>query len=418
MKILSSKRIRGEIDVPADKSITHRMIFFAAMANGKCEIENPLMADDTLKTIDLVKSVGAEVEYDNGKLSIEMKKIVEPSLPIFCGNSGTTARIGLGFLSRLPFFSVLYGDNSLSLRPMDRVVEPLSLLGGIFDGKNKASNLPISVRGGSIKHTIYISKVPSAQVKSAFIMAAMAGDDISVYKEPIQSRDHTERFLNAFEITEKDENGIRIRPSKVPAFKSRVVGDFSSAAFFITLGICHRDAVLKVKNVGLNETRVGFLKVLRRMGADIEIQNSTNDIEPSGDIKVKSSNLKGTEILPEEVPSVIDEIPLIGLAATFAQGKTVVRGAYELRKKESDRIKAIVSVLSKMGANIQEFEDGFAIEGKCELKGARIDPFNDHRIAMMASIAGVCANGIDLVNSKIVSISYPLFFEDLKKVML
>ncbi|BBJ28078.1 3-phosphoshikimate 1-carboxyvinyltransferase [Athalassotoga saccharophila] len=415
MKIQPAKSIRGEIKVPPDKSITHRMIFFAAMAKDRCEIENPLMADDTLRTLDLVKNVGSDVEYNKGKLSIRMEKISEPISPIFCGNSGTTARLGLGFLSRLPLFSVIYGDESLSSRPMDRVVEPLSLLGSIFDGRNEASNLPISVRGGIVKHANYRSKVASAQVKSAFIIAATAGDGVSTYTEPITSRDHTERFLNAFGITIKKGNLIEIKPSIIPSFKSRVVGDFSSAAFFVTLGVCHRNAILDIKDVGLNETRTGFLNVLKRMGAKIEIRNVKNDFEPYGDLHVESSNLEGTEVLDEEIPSVIDEIPLIALLGVFAKGRTVVRGASELRKKESDRIKAIVSVLSKMGVHIEEFEDGFEVEGS-KLEGAKIDPYGDHRIAMMAAIAGLCGNGVELTDPKVVSISYPSFFEDLEKV--
>ncbi|MGC8818166.1 MAG: 3-phosphoshikimate 1-carboxyvinyltransferase [Mesoaciditoga sp.] len=415
MRIQPAKSIRGEIRVPPDKSITHRMIFFAAMAKDRCEIENPLISDDTLRTLDLVKSVGANVGYDEGKLSIRMERISEPSSPIFCGNSGTTARLGLGFLSRLPLFSVLYGDASLSSRPMDRVIEPLSLLGPIFDGRNKASNLPVSVRGGKIKHANYRSKIASAQVKSAFIIAATAGDGISTYAEPVKSRDHTERFLNVFGIVSKKDGIIEIKPSVIPSFKARVVGDFSSAAFFITLGVCHRNAILEIKDVGLNETRTGFLDVLKRMGASIETRNIKNDFEPYGDLHVESSNLEGTEVSAEEIPSVIDEIPLIALLGAFAKGKTVVRGASELRKKESDRIKAIVSVLSEMGARVQEFEDGFSVEG-CNLENAKIDPYGDHRIAMMAVIAGVCGNGVEITDPKVVSISYPSFFEDLKKV--
>ncbi len=415
MRIQPSKSIRGEIRVPPDKSITHRMIFFAAMAKERCEIENPLMADDTLRTIDLVKSVGVNVEYRENKLSIWTDRVSEPLSPIFCGNSGTTARLGLGFLSRLPLFSVIYGDASLSLRPMDRVVDPLSLLGAIFDGRNKAYNLPISVRGGIIKHANYKSKIASAQVKSAFIIAAIAGDGTSTYTEPITSRDHTERFLSAFGMTKKIGNLIEIRPSEIPSFRTKVVGDFSSAAFFITLGVCHRNAILDVKDVGLNETRTGFLNVLKRMGARVEIKNIKKDFEPYGDLHVESSDLEGTEVFAEEIPSVIDEIPLIALLGAFAKGKTVVRGASELRKKESDRIRSVVSVLSKMGVNVKEFDDGFEVES-CDLKGAKIDPYGDHRIAMMASIAGICGDGVELTDSKVVSISYPSFFEDLERV--
>ncbi len=418
MIIPSAQRIRGEITVPPDKSITHRMIFFASMADGKCEIENPLIADDTSRTMELVKSVGAVVSLNGSVLDVEMKKVHEPSSPIFCGNSGTTTRIGLGFLSRLPVFSVLYGDESLSRRPMERVIEPLSELGGIFDGRNHASNLPISVRGGKVGHADYTSKVSSAQVKTAFVVSALSGDDISTYREPFESRDHTEQFLKAFGAIEKTGNTIKIRPSRIPAFKSIVVGDFSSAAFFIALGLCHPNARLKIKKVGLNNTRTGFLEVLKRMGAHIEISNVVQEFEPYGDLIVESSELKGIEISPKEIPLLIDEVPLVGLVGAFAKGKTIVRGASELRTKESDRISAVVSMLSGMGAHVEEYPDGFEVEGEQKLQMSTVDPLGDHRIAMMAAIAGVCANGVEIKNSEIVSISYPSFFEDLKRVVL
>jgi 3-phosphoshikimate 1-carboxyvinyltransferase len=417
MKIENAKMVRGEITVPPDKSITHRMIFFASISSGKCEIENPLIADDTMKTIDLVKSTGVNVSFEGNRLNVEMKNVREPFSPIFCGNSGTTTRIGLGFLSRLPIFSVLYGDESLSKRPMDRVTEPLSKLGAIFDGRNYASNLPISVRGGKIGHADYISKVSSAQVKTAFIVAALNGDGISTYREPFESRDHTENFLKPLNAIEKTGNTIKIKPSKIPPFKSTVVGDFSSAAFFVTLGVCHPNARIKIKGVGLNKTRTGFLSVLKNMGAQIDISNVIQDFEPYGDLTVESSALEGIEISPEEIPMLIDEIPLIGLAGAFAKGETIVRGASELRTKESDRINAVVSMLSSMGVNIEEYPDGFKIEGGQKLKPCTIDPSGDHRIAMMAAIAGVCANGVEIKNSEIVSISYPSFFEDLKRVI-
>ncbi len=417
MRISSARMVRGEITVPPDKSITHRMIFFASMANGKCEIENPLMADDTMKTIDLVKSVGATVSFEENRITVEMKSVREPSSPIFCGNSGTTTRIGLGFLSRLPIFAVLYGDDSLSRRPMDRVIEPLSKLGGIFDGRNHVSNLPISVRGGKIGHANYTSKVSSAQVKTAFVVAALDGDDLSTYSEPFESRDHTENFLKSFGAIEKTGNTIKIKPSRIPSFKSTVVGDFSSAAFFIALGVCHPNARLKIKGVGLNKTRTGFLSVLKRMGAKIEVLNVKQDFEPYGDLVVESSELTGVEISSEEIPLLIDEVPLVGLVGAFAKGRTVVRGAAELRTKESDRISAVVSMLSAMGARVEEYPDGFAVEGGNKLGPCTIDPRGDHRIAMMAAIGGACASGVEIKNPEIVSISYPSFFEDLKGVI-
>jgi 3-phosphoshikimate 1-carboxyvinyltransferase len=417
MKVASSSMIRGEVIPPPDKSITHRAFLFGAISNGKCIVHNPLNSADTLSTLRLVKSVGASVEKMEKSLAIVPPiKLHEPSLPIDCGNSGTTARIGMGLLARENIFSVLYGDKSLSKRPMKRVTTPLNTLGATFDGRNDASNLPISIRGGNLHASHYVSELSSGQVKSAFIFAALAADGNSSYVEKVQSRDHTERFLAKFGLVKKNKEKITIYPDVVPSFDFEVVGDFSSAAFFLVLAVIHSNARLLVKRVGLNPTRTGLISILQRMGARIDVKMQ-DGVEPFGDVIVESSNLKGIEVHAEEIPSMIDEVPLIALLGAFAQGETVVHGAQELRKKESDRIKATVNILKVMGADIEELSDGFRVNGGKELHGAKITAFGDHRMAMLASIAGVCAKGVEIEDADCVSISYPSFFSDLKEVM-
>ncbi len=394
------------------------MIMFASISEGECVIENPLVSDDTSRTIGLVKSLGARIEDEKGVLKVvSSKNFKEPSEPIFCGNSGTTVRLGMGLIAREDVFAILYGDGSLSARPMSRIVEPLSRLGAEFFGKENASKLPIAMRGGSLNPTTYESRIPSAQVKSAFILAALSADGTSTYKEPGQSRDHTERFLEAFGAVESKNGTLTIKPSTIKPFKTRVTGDFSSAAFFLTLGACHPDARIEMEGVGLNSTRTGFLKVLERMGAKAEITDLVDDIEPHGRITVESSDLEGIEITGEDVATMVDEVPLIAVLGAFAKGRTTIRGASELRKKESDRIKGTVLILSKMGAAIEELEDGFSIEGGAVLHPAGIDSFADHRMAMLAAIAGVCAKGVTVSGAESVSISYPGFFKDLEGVM-
>lgn len=416
LKIEAAKKIKGTVVPPPDKSITHRAVFFASIATGTCRIYNPLISDDTKRTIDVIRSLGAVIDEISGRIIVQPFKFSEPSVPLFCGNSGTTARISLGLISRSPIFAVLYGDDSLSKRPMDRIVKPLKTLGAKLNGRNGSSTLPISVIGGNLRSAKYTSEVASAQVKTSFIIAALAGDDISMYTEPLKSRDHTERFLEQFKAVEVKGNSVVVTPSTIPAFDINVVGDFSSASFFLTLGVCHPNARIRIENVGLNPTRTRFLEVLKRMGANVEIVNFHQDVEPYGTIIVESSELHGIDVDADEIPSMIDEIPLIALTGVFATGKTVVHGASEIRKKESDRIRTTVRILSKMGANIEEYEDGFAVEGGHSLHYGIVETFNDHRMAMFASIAGICSQGVNVRGAESVSISYPSFYSDLERM--
>ena len=417
IELNGAKKIRGTVTPPPDKSITHRALFFSSIANGTCEIRNPLISDDTRRTVNVIQNLGCYVKEGSGIVTVKPLKFREPSMPLFCGNSGTTARIALGLMAREPIFAVLYGDESLSKRPMDRVVKPLKTLGARFDGRRNSSNLPIAVKGGNLKGTDYTSKVASAQVKTAFIIAALSASFNSTYKEPYESRDHSERFLEQFGVVERKDGTITIHPSTIPAFKTKVVGDFSSAAFFIVLGAIHPNARVEIKNVGLNSTRIGLLNVLKKMNLKMEIVDYNDDVEPYGTIIVESSDLQGVSVDENEIPSMIDEVPLVALAGAFANGETIVKGAGELRKKESDRIKATVEILSRMGAMIEEYEDGFRVIGGRPLHEAKVESFGDHRMAMLASVAGLCSDGIKVKNADCVSISYPDFFLQLEGLM-
>lgn len=418
IKVDGAKKIRGTVTPPPDKSITHRAVFFSSISSGESTIYSPLYSDDTKRTMNLIESLGCKIEKGDKNLIVNPPlKFSEPFSPINCGNSGTTTRIGMGLLARERFFSVLYGDESLSRRPMKRITDPLTLLGAKFDGRKGGSNLPISVRGGQLHAAKYSSPISSAQVKSSFIIAALNAEGDSYYVEPFRSRDHTERFLSQFGLIETVDKNIKIHPGSIPPFKLKIVGDFSSASFFIVLGVIHPNSHLEIENVGLNPTRTGLLNVLKKMGAKMEIVNRTNDTEPYGRVVVESSNLKGTKISIDEIPAMIDEVPLVALLGAFASGETVVHGASELRKKETDRVKATVHILSKMGGKIEELEDGFRVYGGTPLHSTRVNPFGDHRMAMLASIVGTCVDGVEIEDADCVSISYPSFFSDLKEVM-
>ncbi len=415
MRIRSPSKIRAEYTPPPDKSMTHRALFFSVLSSGKSIVYNPLASKDVDSTQRLLKAIGMKINREDGRVILSHSKFTEPFYPIDCGNSGTTARIGAGLLARFSFFSMIYGDESLSKRPMMRVVKPLRKLGAYVDGREHAKKLPLCIRGGNLEGTQYSSDVSSAQVKTAFIFAALNANNPSMYFEPLKSRDHTERFLSKFSLIEEKHNEIHITPGIIPSFEYEVKGDFSSAAFFLVLALIHPNARLKIKNVGLNPTRTGLLNVMKRMGANVHVERKNEDFEPYGDVYAESSQLHSTAISKEEIPSMVDEVPLIALLGAFAEGETVVKGAEELRKKESDRVKTTVEILKQMGANIEESKDGFRVR-KSELHAANVDPKGDHRMAMMAAVAGACIGGISLKNEQCVSISYPEFFSDLKEV--
>ncbi len=424
-------KIEGTLRVPSDKSISHRAIILGSLADGPVRVKNWLRAADTLATLNIYRQLGVEIEeITPTELVVKGKGfegLREPSDILDAQNSGTTTRLTLGVLATQPFFSVITGDNSLRRRPMLRVVKPLRQMGATIDGREEGNLLPLAVRGGQLKGISFFNKKASAQVKSALLLAGLQAEGITEVEEPYLSRDHTERMLQLFEVDLNiipTEGGILVKLKGGQTLKGDkdivVPADPSSAAFFAAAAVLLPGSHLVLKDVLINPTRDGFFRKLKEMGANIEYTNVREiSREPIADIEVKySPELRGVEVHPEEVPAMIDELPLLAVVATQAEGRTLIKGASELRVKESDRIKATVENLRRMGAKIEELPDGMVIEGKTPLKGAKIKTYDDHRIAMAFTIAGLIADGpVELDNPECVKISYPNFFEDLKKVL-
>ncbi len=423
MKINKVSKLNGTIVVPADKSITHRAIMLSALADGKSVINNYLKSDDCLMTLNAFMQMGVQIEQKENSLIIEgagINGLKNPVKEIYAGNSGTTTRLLSGVLAGQKFSSTISGDASLSKRPMKRVIEPLSLMG--VDIVAKENNfLPMTITPGeNLKAINYISPVASAQVKSCILFAGLYADGITTVAEPIKSRDHSERMFKTFgaDITVNDLSVSVKKCDKLYSQEVTVPCDISSAAFFIVAGLIVPDTNIKILNVNINKTRDGILTVLKNMGANIVLDN-VKDVsgEPVADIEITTSKLNSTSFGKETVPSLIDEIPIIVLAATQAEGKTVISGAKELKVKESNRIHAVASQLNKMGADIEETDDGFIVNGPTKLKGATVESFDDHRIAMMLSVAGLIAEGeTEIVNSDCVKISFANFYEVLEKI--
>ncbi len=427
-KIEKIKRVKGELRVPSDKSITHRAFILGALASGETLVKDPLLSEDTKATLEILKSLGTQVEEGKEEIIIKGRNYIftEPKDILDCKNSGTTARLMAGVLSTQPFFSVLFGDESLRERPMLRVVEPLREMGAKIDGREEGNKLPIAIRGGELKGISYFNKRASAQVKSCLLLAGLRAEGITEVIEPVLSRDHTERMLRLFGvevITIPEERGHILKVKGGEELKGTEIhcpADPSSAAYFAALATLAPEGSLKLKDVLLNPTRDGFYRKLLEMGADITFEN-TREIsnEPRADLVVRPvERLKAVKVKPEEVPSLIDELPILAVLMALAEGVSEVRGAKELRYKESDRIKAIVHNLRKMGVKVEELEDGFVIEGTDKLKGAKIETFGDHRIAMAFAIAGLVTDEEVVIDRpECVSISYPQFWDDLFKVV-
>lgn len=424
MIIHPSNSISGEITVPGDKSISHRAVMLGSIAQGLTEIDNFLMGEDCLSTIDCFRKMGVNIDIlRNGKVKIKgngLRGLVEPKNILYTGNSGTTTRLIAGILAGQPFTSILDGDESIRRRPMKRVAEPLRQMGAQIDGIDSGNFAPLTIKGGNLKGINYNSPIASAQVKSCVILAGLYAEGETIFVEPHKSRDHTELMLQSFGGNVNVE-GTTVTNTPVKELYGQhviVPGDISSAAFFITLGLIAPNSQLLIKNVGLNPTRTGILDVYTKMGANIEIQNIRRfNNEPVGDIVASTSNLKGVEISGDLIPRLIDEIPIIAVAATQAEGVTVIKDASELKVKESNRIKTVVDELKKMGADIEETDDGMIIKGSAPLTGAKVESHNDHRIAMSMSIAGKIASGeTEIGNSECVNISFPGFYKILERI--
>jgi len=414
--------LKGEIDVPPDKSISHRAVILSSIAQGKSRVKNWLRADDVMRTIRAFQELGVEIKINNELIiSGEGKHgLKPPQNPLDMGNSGTGLRLLAGVLAGQKFLTILTGDETLKKRPMRRIIEPLSKMGAKIEAED-GEHPPLRIQGGDLKGIKYTLPVASAQVKSAILLASLYATGKTKITEPAPSRDHTERMLEFF--------GARIKKSalciemdcgqNLEAREIEVVGDISSASFFLVAGCLVKGSEVLVKNVGINPTRAGILEVLKEMGADIKLLNQRNIAgEPVADILVKSSPLRAVEIKGEIIPRLIDEIPVLAVAGAVAQGTTIIRDAKELRVKESDRIHSTVSELKKMGAKIEELEDGMIIEGPCELKGAEVYSHKDHRVAMSLAVAGLYAQGKTIIKEvQWVETSFPDFFNKLNQLV-
>ncbi|WP_377520886.1 3-phosphoshikimate 1-carboxyvinyltransferase [Priestia megaterium] len=415
--------LQGEISIPGDKSISHRAVMFGAMAEGKTTINHFLAGEDCLSTISCFEKMGVSIKREDEYVEVEGKGIEglsEPASILDVGNSGTTTRLMLGILAGMPFHTSLIGDESIAKRPMSRVTVPLRSMGAKIDGREHGQYTPLSTRGGALKAIHYHSPVASAQVKSAILLAGLHAEGTTKVTEPFTSRDHTERMLRAFGVdvevdgtTVSIEGGQSLRGTDV-----YVPGDISSAAFFLVAGAIVPNSRIVLKNVGLNPTRTGIIDVLQQMGARLTISNERiQNGESIGDLTIETSQLKGIEIGGDVIPRLIDEIPVIALLATQANGKTVIKDAEELKVKETNRIDTVATELSKLGASVTPTADGLIIEGKAALKSAEVDSYGDHRIGMMLAVAAAIATGeVTLMRSEAIHVSYPTFFEDLDKL--
>ncbi|MBR2765457.1 MAG: 3-phosphoshikimate 1-carboxyvinyltransferase [Blautia sp.] len=419
MEIKKQSRLRGEITVPGDKSVSHRAVMFGSLAEGTTRITNFLQGADCLSTIACFRQMGTEIRQAGSEILVTGKGLhglLAPSGVLNAGNSGTTTRLMSGILAGQSFESVIDGDSSLRTRPMKRIRLPLEEMGAVLTSLDKADCLPLRIRGGNLQGIDYHSPVASAQVKSCVLLAGLYADNPTSVTEPVLSRDHTERMLRCFGADVRSEGTTaRICPEPVLRAQDIIVpGDISSAAYFIAAGLLSPDSEILIRNVGINPTRDGILRVCRQMGADIELINVRNEGEPAADLLVRSSSLHGITVEGEIIPTLIDEIPMIAVMAAFAQGTTVIRDAAELKVKETDRIKTVTDALQVMGVRVTPTQDGMIIEGGLPLHGGEIDSCLDHRIAMAFAIAGTLCDGpLNIRNAECVNISYPDFYTDL-----
>ncbi|HEY2420872.1 MAG TPA: 3-phosphoshikimate 1-carboxyvinyltransferase [Neobacillus sp.] len=415
-----AKALTGEIEVPGDKSISHRSVMFGSIAHGETRVTNFLPGDDCLSTISCFRKLGVSIKEFKNELIINgngFDGLKEPCEILDVGNSGTTIRLLLGILAGRPFFSSLVGDESIGKRPMTRVTEPLVKMGAQIDGRKNGSFTPIALRGGGLNPIHYQLPVASAQVKSALILAGLQANGETTIIEPAETRDHTERMIRHFggEIR-KDNKVIKVNGGqKLTATDIHVPGDISSAAFFLVAAAIVPGSEILLKNVGLNPSRTGIIEVLKNMGADLAIhQHMDSSFEPTGDIVMKTSGLKGIVIKGDLIPRLIDEIPIIALLATQAEGKTIIKDAAELKVKETNRIDTVVGELKKLGASIEATNDGMIIHGRSTLSGGSVSSHGDHRIGMMLAIAAlVCQDKVELENPQSIAVSYPNFFKHL-----
>lgn len=425
VKVSAPKILEGTIRPPGDKSISHRAALLNSISTGTAHVSNFCVGDDRTSMLGCLRGLGAEIEeHSNCTISgadecFEIKgnglySLSEPADVLYAGNSGTTMRLISGLLAGLDFYSVITGDDSLRNRPMGRITRPLKEMGAVIEGRGNGSLAPLSFRGGSLEGIAYSMPVASAQLKSCLLIAGMYAEGETTLTQPAESRDHTERMLRSMGGQLQSEGlTLKVRKSQLTSTNVNVPCDTSGSAFWLVAACCHPNASIRLENVGMNPTRTGMIEVLLAMGANISVRNERMEGgEPVADLIASSSKLESTDISGDLIPRVLDEIPIIALAASHAKGTTTVRDAQELRVKESDRIKATVSGLSKLGANIRETTDGMQITGPNDLLGAEVESYGDHRIAMTNAIAGLLAKGDTIVkDAEVASVSYPSFWE-------
>lgn len=419
MQLITNKQgLNGTIRVPGDKSISHRSIMFGALAEGTTTVTNFLMGEDCLSTIGVFRALGVTIDVTPEKIVVQGKGwdgLQKPAETLDVGNSGTTIRLMLGILAGRSFDATIEGDASIAKRPMGRVMKPLREMGATFEAK-EANFAPVKVIGTKLDTMTYTLPVASAQVKSAIIFAALQADGETTIIEKEKTRDHTEQMIRQFggkievdDLTIRVSGGQKFRGQEVV-----VPGDISSAAFFIVAGLIVPNSKIRLENVGINPTRTGIIDVVQAMGGKITVEKtSAVGDEPAGTITVETSDLKGIEIGGDIIPRLIDELPVIALLASQATGRTVIKDAEELKVKETNRIDAVVTELSKMGVALVGTEDGMIIEGQQNLHGATVKSYGDHRMGMMLQIAALLADSdVTLENAEAVKVSYPTFFED------
>ncbi|RMF46580.1 MAG: 3-phosphoshikimate 1-carboxyvinyltransferase [Deltaproteobacteria bacterium] len=417
--------VRGEMSVPGDKSISHRSIMLGALAEGRTRVTGFLHGEDNHATLNAFRAMGVPItEQEGGVLDIDgvgLDGLREPADVLDCGNSGTTMRLMTGLLSGQSFFSVLTGDQYLRRRPMRRVTVPLRAMGARIDGREGGEKAPLAISGGPLRAFTWNSPVASAQVKSALLLAGLYADGPVEVTEPHLSRDHSERMLNHFGARiERFTGGVRIEPRpRLAGGEIDVPGDISSAAFFLVAALVVPGSELLIRNVGVNPTRSGIIDILRAMGGRIDLLDTREQSgEPVADLLVRHSDLKGIDIGGELIPRAIDEMPVVSVAAAFAEGTTRITEARELRVKETDRIAAMVSELGKLGARVEAFEDGMVIEGGEALSGGQVESWGDHRIAMSMAVAALRASGpVTIRDTGCTATSFPNFWPLLHSVV-
>lgn len=420
------RTLKGKVPVPPDKSISHRAAMFSAITSGSSRIENFLFAEDCVHTVEALRKLGVEIKSDKKALTVQgvgLKGLKPSDGEIYLGNSGTTMRILPGILAGQDIDITLTGDSSLQKRPMGRIIEPLTRMGASITalGVGKTPPLRIGPAEDALKGIEHESAVASAQVKSCILLAGLYATGSTTVKEPYSSRDHTERMLTFLgaNITCGNRH-VTVRPSSLKPRDIRIPNDISSAAFFIVAGLITSDSQLYFDEVGINPTRVGVLNVLQRMGGKIILSDIRQDMEPVANIQVSSSHLRGTVISAEEVPALIDEVPILAVAAAFAEGETVFEGISELKVKESDRVEALLSNFDKLGIEASERGGTLIVTGRPgrELNEAELDSFNDHRIAMSMAICAMASpSGCKISDVECVSTSYPDFYEHIENII-